>query len=345
MLQGPWQRETLSGSFFDSGNYTLEYVWYNYLEFTIKMWCKEKRENRFGMEIEMKKCLTLLCMLLLLSCVGCGKESVQGSEKQVVIETARPSAAPEDAVETPEPTAEPIEPHSIARLLLLAREPLGQTMYVWGGGWNEEDTGAGVEARTLGVSPAWAEFAAKQDANYDYDDTRYRIHDGLDCSGYIGWLVYNLFETQDGEEGYVMKASDMAADFAIRGWGDYTGAERVYDWKAGDIMSMKGHVWMSLGMCEDGSVVLLHASPPGVILSGTRLEDGSVSQAELWANEYMSTYYPEWYEKYPVVGRDYNYLTDSDRMRWSEDVLSDEQGLREMSAEEVLQWLFEENNK
>lgn len=238
---------------------------------------------------------------------------------------------------------EVIEPHSIARLLLLAKEPLGRTMYVWGGGWNETDTGAGVEARSLGMSSAWEEFAKKQNESYDYRDTRYQIHDGLDCSGYIGWVVYNLFETKSGEAGYVEKASDMAAVLAGRGFGTFTEASEVTDWQAGDIMSMEGHVWMALGACEDGSVVLIHASPPGVILSGTRLPNGEASMAELLAKEYMSAYYPQWYKKYPVTGCDYRYLTDSACMRWDEGVLSDQQGLRSMRAKEVLQWLFAGN--
>ncbi len=232
--------------------------------------------------------------------------------------------------------------HSIAQLLLLAKEPLGRTMYVWGGGWNEEDTGAGEETRSLGLSPTWEEFASRQDESYDYQNTRYQIHDGLDCSGYIGWVVYNLFETRNGEEGYVGKAADMAENFAERGFGEFTEAGEVRDWQAGDIMSMDGHIWMALGTCEDGSVVLIHASPPGVGLSGTKLPDGKVSRAELLAQEYMSTYYPQWYERYPVTGCDYRYLTDSARMRWSTRVLADAQGLRGMDGEEVLQWLFGE---
>ena len=47
---------------------------------------------------------------------------------------------------------------SLERFLEIAIEPVGQTMYVWGGGWNEEDTGAGVEAVTIGVSDHWASF-------------------------------------------------------------------------------------------------------------------------------------------------------------------------------------------
>lgn len=235
---------------------------------------------------------------------------------------------------------------SVARLLLLAREPLGQTMYVWGGGWNEEDGGAGREARTLGLSPAWKKFADQQDETYDYRRTRFQVHDGLDCSGYMGWVVYNLMEMKSGEPGYVISSTEMAADFADRGFGEFTEAGKVKDWKAGDIMSMEGHVWMALGSCEDGSVVLIHSSPPGVRLCGTRLpEDQSSpknqSQAERLAEKYMKNNYLDWYKRYPEAGSDYRYLIDSSRMRWSNEVLSDAEGLREMDAEEVLKWMFD----
>ncbi len=93
-------------------------------------------------------------------------------------------------------------------------------MYVWGGSWNEEDTAAGIEACTIGVSPRWAEFAAMQSAHYNYRYTRYQIHDGLDCSGYVGWAVYNTFESENGREGYVVKSTNMAKNFADRGWGE-----------------------------------------------------------------------------------------------------------------------------
>lgn len=229
---------------------------------------------------------------------------------------------------------------SIEHLLFLAKEPLGKTMYVWGGGWNEEDTGAGVEAVTLGVSPIWEQFTEEQDAEYDFNQTKYQIHNGLDCSGYIGWLVYNLLETENGKEGYVVKSSEMARFLAKKGLGEYTESTQVKDWKPGDIMSMKGHVWMSLGSCEDGSVVVIHASPPGVILSGTSLPDGSESMAVKLAKKYMKENYPKWYEKYAVKACEYKYITDSDRMRWSEDILKDTYGLREKSAEEVLNWIF-----
>ena len=223
---------------------------------------------------------------------------------------------------------------TIANLLVTALQPVGNTMYVWGGGWNEEDDGAGYEARKIGVSPRWKQFADQQTADYDFRKTRYQIHDGLDCSGYIGWVIYNVFEEYSGKKGYVMPAAYMAWEFAGMGWGCYTPAEYVTDWKAGDIMSAKGHVWMALGMCEDGSVLLLHSSPPGVSLCGTG------SQAELLAEKYMCKYYPEWYERYPNCSRDVAYLKKSAQMRWNRGTLSDTEKLVEKNASEVLAWMF-----
>ena len=230
---------------------------------------------------------------------------------------------------------------TIANLLKTAKQPIGQTMYIWGGGWNEEDTGAGVEAVHLGVSSTWAEFAAAQDAGYDYKNTRYQIHNGLDCSGYLGWLVYNVFQQVDGETGYVMKATTMARTFAEYGWGTYTPAGKVTDWEPGDVMSMKGHVWLSLGMCEDGSVVLMHASPPGVRICGTNLADGSKSQAVTLAESYMQIYYPDWYAKYPDCAETTSYLSDSSQMRWNAQTLSDAEGLQNMGAVQILKFLYQ----
>lgn len=232
---------------------------------------------------------------------------------------------------------------SMENLLLTAKKPLGNTMYIWGGGWNEADTGAGIEAVTIGVSPRWKEYAALQDSTYNYKDTEYQIHDGLDCSGYVGWVVYNVFETENGsseEDGYVVKATTMAETFADNGWGTYRKASEVTEWKPGDIMSMEGHVWISLGMCDDGSVLLIHSSPPGVRICGTFLADGSRSQAIELAEQCMRENYPVWYARYPECGVKNNYLTTAGQMRWN-DILSDENGIREMNAYEVMEFLFQ----
>ena len=80
---------------------------------------------------------------------------------------------------TTEPTTEPSIPlpperSSLLDFLKTAGQPVGSTMYIWGGGWNEEDTGSGIEAVMLGLSPQWAEFAAQQDKDYNHKNHRYK---------------------------------------------------------------------------------------------------------------------------------------------------------------------------
>lgn len=233
---------------------------------------------------------------------------------------------------------------TLKKLLLTGLQPVGSTMYVWGGGWNKADTGAGKEARTIGVSSRWKKFFQKQTSKYDYRKTRYQISDGLDCSGYIGWCIYNILNTQNGKEGYVMLAQKMAKNFASRGWGAYTSAGKVKSYRAGDIMSSSGHVWMVVGQCSDGSVVLLHSSPPGVRLAGTPSRSGKTSsKAVKLAKSYMKKYFPEWYKKYPGCTASRSYLTQYAQMRWDisgDAVMTDPDGYRNMSAEQILKDLF-----
>ncbi len=229
---------------------------------------------------------------------------------------------------------------NVGNLLLTALKPVGNTMYIWGGGWPDEEETEDADSVKIGVSPRWAEFAAKQDDTYDFETTRYQRHDGLDWSGYMGWGGYNIKDSRNGKESYVVKATCMALTYSKNGWGDFTEVEEVKEWRAGDIMSMKGHVWMVVGPCSDGSVVFLHSTPPGVSLAGTLLEDGSESEASKLAEEYIRTSYPDWYANYPEYGKDYTYLTTSASMSWNRETLSDEAGLTKMSAEEVLQWMF-----
>lgn len=213
-------------------------------------------------------------------------------------------------------------------------------MYVWGGGWNEEDTGAGEATTTLGVSPQWAAFAARQDSSYDMNDTRYQINDGLDCSGYVGWAIYNLLETENGRPGYVMPSTTMAQSLSEMGLGEYIPIGQLQDFCPGDVVSMEGHVWIVLGTCEDGSVLFVHASPPGVMISGTVMPDESESQASALAKELMQTHYPEWYARYPDCARSHRFLTESNAMRWYPERLSDPEGIFQMTATQITELLF-----
>ena len=299
------------------------------------------------MNIAKKMICLIMALAVGMTCGACTKNpslTTTGPTAPAVQDTTTPTTEPvQDTTATPETTLPRTESDivSVLDFLRIAVQPVGSTMYIWGGGWNEEDTGAGVEAVTLGVCAQWAKFAEKQTASYNYKDHKYQIHDGLDCSGYVGWAVYNALETENGKGGYVCSSTKMAKDFADRGLGAYIPAAEMKRWLAGDIMSMKGHVWIVVGMCEDGSVLLLHASPPGVIFSGTKLPDGSKSDAVVLAETIMRRHYPDWFSRYPECARPHSYLTKSSAMRWSSDVLSDEEGLYHMSAEEVVALLFE----
>ncbi len=242
---------------------------------------------------------------------------------------------------------------TIRNLLLTALEPVGTTMYIYGGGWNEEDTGAGIDAVTIGLSPTWEEFYSKQNSSYNHNNYNYKkdvsvIYLGLDCSGYIGWTIYNTLFDESNLGGFVMSSKKMASNFAERGWGNLASRGTFTDYQAGDILSAScsdcAHVWLCVGQCDDGSVVFMHSSPPGVQISGTYTRDGNKnSQAIALASQYMKKYFSQWYEKYPDVSRNASYLSHYDRFRWSENVeLADPDGLRSMGAEEVLRNLFGE---
>lgn len=241
---------------------------------------------------------------------------------------------------------------TLENLIMTATKPLGNTMYIWGGGWNKEDTGAGIEALTLGVSPRWKEFADMQDSSYNYKNYDYQIHDGLDCSGFIGWVIYNIMEDESftGDEagyveaGYVMSSTNMADNFADRGWGEVSDNASCSLYYPGDIVSMKGHVWMSLGTCKDGSVLMVHASPPGVKISGTPLEDGSESQAIKLAQKIMKECYSKWYERFPDCSVKGKYLTEGRVFHWNSEALKDDDNLMNMNAEEIADYIIDKVN-
>lgn len=267
-------------------------------------------------------------------------QEAAGDNKNITVEDVTKTATENDKNKIIEEDTEKefADGPSMDKLMRLAIAPVGNTMYIWGGGWNEADDGAGIEAVTIGVSPRWAEYAAQQGTDYNYRNTRYQIHDGLDCSGYIGWLVYNVMNEESGKEGYVMYACDMAKTYADYGWGTYMTSG---DYKPGDICSMSGHVWLCLGTCSDGSVLLVHSSPPGVRICGTELPGGYDSQAIELAKEIMSTHYESWYNRYPDCSVNAGYLTGSVRMRWDTSVLSDENDIQNASGEQIAEYLFD----
>ncbi|MCD8090041.1 MAG: hypothetical protein LUD81_05365 [Clostridiales bacterium] len=237
---------------------------------------------------------------------------------------------------------------TIKNLLLTALKPIGQTLYIYGGGWNSEDNGAGEEAQIIGVSPKWQEFYIKNaEKSYCYSDFDYKInpgliHFGLDCSGYVGWVLYNLFNDENGKAGFVDKSTKMVHNLEGMGLGSLKKASEIREYKAGDIMGGEktGHIFICVGGCSDGSLVLLHSSPPAPMLSGTLTPKGEQSKAAALAEKYMKKAYPRHFEMFPRVSRSQAYLTDFSRFRFYTDVVSDPDGYGNMNPEEILEDLF-----
>ena len=240
----------------------------------------------------------------------------------------------------------PLQKSTLKKFLKTALKPVGSTMYVWGGGWDTGDTASGVEAVTIGTSSRWKSFFEAQGSSYDYRNTRFQIHDGLDCSGFVGWAVYNTFNTTSGNAGYVMLAQNMAKTYSSMGWGTYSSAGTFSDFRAGDILSSSSHVYIVIGQCPDGSVVLVHSSPKGVQINGTTTRSGNTnSQAASLAQKYMKKYYPAWCAKYSIPVKDASYLTRYARMRWKlsgKCMMSDPAGYASKDAAAILKNLFGE---
>ena len=229
--------------------------------------------------------------------------------------------------------------------------PAGTTLYIYGGGWNWQDTGSAMQTRTRGVASEWVHFFRSQDemytfkerdgdpakadpaaSFYPYGGFNEYYYAGLDCSGYLGWVLYNTFETVDGRDGYVCGSTGFAENLALRGWG--TRRREIGDGlRPGDVVSIRGHVWISLGTCADGSVVMVHSTPSVSYAGqpGGGVQVGAVGtdkncMAYRMADRYMAERHPLWYARYPVqLNAPEKYLgfegENTGIFSWSEDVL------------------------
>ena len=267
---------------------------------------------------------------------------------------------------------------TVLNFLKTAMEPVGTTLYMYGGGWNWQDDGSAWSARTIGVNPDWIRFWNEQTADYTYRDLfgnssnedppnsyypygEYNeyYYTGLDCSGYVGWTIYNTLYNEDGKEGIVGKSTQMAKRLSSYGWGDYsrtisTDSDSNNCLKAGDIMSIGGHVWISLGTCSDGSILISHSTPsysvtgqPGGGVQLSAVGSSKSCEAYQLASSYMYEYFPAWCERYSPELKGYGYIstnsTDSGRFRWNVDTFfTDPENVQNLSPEQVLKLVFDE---
>ncbi len=231
----------------------------------------------------------------------------------------------------------PPEGRTLAAFLSAALLPVGQALYVYGGGWDLHDRGPGPQSVIPGLPPTWGRFFRRQDAFYDYRLWRgsppHRFNPyyyaGLDCSGYVGWAVYNALYALPGAPGFVCPSTALARSLAgCPGLGTWAVPEGD-GYLPGDIVSIPGHVWICLGRCRDGSLVILHSTPSpsragrpggGVQMTGVGLTPDC--QAARLAQWYMETRCPAWSLRYPAVWKPrhtYTHFTApcSGRFRWN----------------------------
>ena len=257
---------------------------------------------------------------------------------------------------------------TLKNLLATALMPVGTTLYIYGGGWDWQDVGSSVQATSMGVSPDWVAFFQWQDEEYTYKNedpahSYYPFHEwneyyyaGLDCSGYLGWTVYNTLQSQEGREGYVGPSTKFAKRLSDLDFGAWSHQIQPEELGPGDIVSINGHVWLSLGACPDGSVLILHSTPsdsragqPGGGPQLSALAHSRDCQAFRLAERYLSDYYPAWYDRYPVKLCDpeaYCALNAETAGTFTWDLdgknggLTDPEGYREKFPEEILEDLF-----
>ena len=228
---------------------------------------------------------------------------------------------------------------TLTKFLKTMIQPVGNTLYVWGGGHDAWTDGDGLR---IGMNPKWKQFYNQEGASYNYTKHRYEYQNGLDCSGLVSWAVYNTYNTKSNqkETGYSSTSTGFPAYLTNKGFGSH-GKVSGGTFTPGDVVSMTGHVWVVLGMCSDGSLVIVHATPPVVQISGTVNTAGSTnSEAVKLASAYMKKYYSDAAGKYNLCIASKAYVNNVDRFQWSSSSMRDPDGLRNMTAAQVLEKLI-----
>ena len=231
---------------------------------------------------------------------------------------------------------------TLKNFITTALQPVGTALYVYGGAWDWQDDVSSNQSMTIGIPQSWVDFFQSQDTSYDfkYEDANGKAglpsyytsnrgwnqyyYAGVDCSAYTGWIVYNVTNTEsstDNANGFVDSSTKQAYNFAQKGWGtwnhDTAAVAAAGELKVGDIVSMSGHVWVVLGVCDDGSVVFMHSTPSnsragepggGIQIASLNPDGQSKTRCEAYklADYYMSEYYPQWYERYAISQKNYN---------------------------------------
>ena len=239
-------------------------------------------------------------------------------------------------------TIAPTSSRTLRNFLANALLPVGKTLYVWGGGHNTSD------ATRKGVSSIWKQWYDSNSSSYNYryymDLSPSTEQKGLDCSGYVGWSVYQIMQSKSGGPSYTLWSGDIGSTYKSRGMGTTLTQSQLAasNWKfyPGDIGYDDNHTWIVLGQCSDKSLVILHSTPnAGVQISGTPTPNGTYnSQAIQLAYTYMAKYPGS--KKYDYHESSGHYIRRGNYFRWNRSTLSDPNGYLNKTANQILADLF-----
>ena len=238
-------------------------------------------------------------------------------------------------------TTSPTGSRTIKNYLAGALQPVGQALYVWGGGWND--------STRKGTSQTMTDFYNSQSSSYDYNNYRdlstANRAKGFDCSGFVGWSAYQVMQSKSGVgSGYTVVSGEIGSYYKSMGWGSILTQANLAsdDWTVypGDVGYDSGHTWIILGQCADKSAVIVHSTPnAGVQIAGTPTPSGGYSsQAIALAQKYMSRY--PGYTKYDYHTSSGNYIRRGNYLRWNRSTLSDPDGYMNMTADQIIEDLF-----
>lgn len=264
---------------------------------------------------------------------------------------------------------------TLSDFLQISLSPVGIAYYVWNGGHGRADNAFGTFNKGMNLGDLvnqsirnWWRFHKDHNENYNPDDEKFDgekdtrlIPCGLDCSGFVGFVLRSFFSLSHNNEDIlnhgVTKNSVWYVPMLSKiGLGNATPAknlEEIADFKdryhPGDILcgdlenknDIKRHVYIVLGVCPDNSLVLVHSSSQGVHVCGTSClgcddadqkskDESGDSMAYRFALNYMKKYASEFINAYPEYEgkkqcwRDSSYLHKYCRFRWNSKVLKDD---------------------
>ena len=98
---------------------------------------------------------------------------------------------------------------TIRNYLLGALVPVGNVLYVWGGGWND--------STRIGIPKTMTKFYNSQTSSYDYrnynDLSSTNRANGFDSAGYVGWCTYQaMHSTSNDGSGYTVVSGKIGTD-------------------------------------------------------------------------------------------------------------------------------------